>query len=175
MGTGDSASGCVGFAMEPHGSDSFAGSDARGCSGVWGCQPGFPLIPAGTEPASGAGGSSREPEPGPAQHRAAEAAGGGAGCLQEEAPGLPGGSAAPGPAGAEAPSQGKSFLGEHWDNLGTAPISVIPLSLPKVLQYKKKCGEMEQQLLEKATELEHERLTVREAFGGPLPRIPKLE
>jgi len=36
-----------------------------------------------------------------------------------------------------------------------------------VLQYKKKCGEVEQQLLEKATELEQERLTVRDGFGEP--------
>lgn len=32
---------------------------------------------------------------------------------------------------------------------------------PQVLQYKKKCGEVEQQLLKKETELEQERLTVR--------------
>lgn len=40
------------------------------------------------------------------------------------------------------------------------------------MQYKKKCGEVEQQLLEKATELEQERLTVRDALGAPCPKSP---
>ncbi|KFO58161.1 Rootletin, partial [Corvus brachyrhynchos] len=37
----------------------------------------------------------------------------------------------------------------------------------KVLQYKKKCGEVEQQLLEKATELEQERLTLDASGSQP--------
>lgn len=41
------------------------------------------------------------------------------------------------------------------------------------MQYKKKCGEVEQQLLEKATELEQERLTVWEVLGVPYPESPK--
>lgn len=36
----------------------------------------------------------------------------------------------------------------------------MPSRRPQVLQYKKKCGEVEQQLLRKETELEQERLTV---------------
>lgn len=45
---------------------------------------------------------------------------------------------------------------------------VVPFAVPstQVLQYKKKCGEVEQQLLEKATELEQERLTVSSRMGG---------
>lgn len=39
-----------------------------------------------------------------------------------------------------------------------------PVLSAQVLQYKKKCGEVEQQLLEKATELEQERLTVSAGF-----------
>lgn len=41
-----------------------------------------------------------------------------------------------------------------------------PVLCAQVLQYKKKCGEVEQQLLEKATELEQERLTVSTCFWG---------
>lgn len=44
-----------------------------------------------------------------------------------------------------------------------------PVPSAQVLQYKKKCGEVEQQLLEKATELEQERLTVSDGFGGGSP------
>lgn len=47
--------------------------------------------------------------------------------------------------------------------------ATLPIASIQVLQYKKKCGEVEQQLLEKATELEQERLTVRDGFRGPLP------
>lgn len=51
---------------------------------------------------------------------------------------------------------------------------VVPFAVPstQVLQYKKKCGEVEQQLLEKATELEQERLTVSSRMG--VSRCPPL-
>lgn len=127
---------------------------------------------AGAVPAAGSGRAGRggEPEPGAAQHRAAAAAGRGAGCLQAQAAGVPGGPAAAGPAGAEAAGQGGSPPGERGRfGVGEcAPRVVVPFAVPstQVLQYKKKCGEVEQQLLEKATELEQERLTVSSRMGG---------
>lgn len=133
---------------------------------------------AGAVPAAGSGRAGRggEPEPGAAQHRAAAAAGRGAGCLQAQAAGVPGGPAAAGPAGAEAAGQGGSPPGERgrFEVGGRAPRVAVPSAVPsaQVLQYKKKCGEVEQQLLEKATELEQERLTVSSRMGGSCPGCP---
>lgn len=75
--------------------------------------------------------------------------------------------------------------GGREDILGTSPPGVThpgvthPVPSSQVLQYKKKCGEVEQQLLEKATELEQERLTVKDGFWGagggvsPCPETPQ--
>ena len=65
--------------------------------------------------------------------------------------------------------------------LSPAPGANLPLlTHPQTLQYKKKCSELEQQLLERSTELERQRLRVGAGVGGwgarrslP-PRLPRL-
>ncbi|KFP41054.1 Rootletin [Chlamydotis macqueenii] len=71
--------------------------------------------------------------------------------------------------------QGKSFLGDAGTFLGMPCLDVnhptvtvtVPVPSAQVLQYKKKCGEVEQQLLEKETELEQERLTLDASGSQP--------
>lgn len=50
------------------------------------------------------------------------------------------------------------------------------LTHPQILQYKKKCSELEQQLLERSTELEQQRLKVgaRAGRGRPFPLRAQL-
>lgn len=51
--------------------------------------------------------------------------------------------------------------------LSPAPGANLPLPThPQTLQYKKKCSELEQQLLERSTELERQRLRVGAGVGG---------
>lgn len=126
------------------------------------------FLEAGAGDAAGVwrAGDTGAPGAGSAECGASEAASGGAGLLPAQAAGLPGGPAAAGPAGAEAAGQGevrcKPLPSLDCVSLLLPPGADCcpPISNLQILQYKTKCSELEQQLLERSTELERHRLKV---------------